>query len=604
VKIIAKTKLSELPITWKEAYTDKTKRLKDMYEDIVGSGSYFRFEGTNSETGDEYYVVCGPAKVKSPKPEFFAGLRKLPSDFAASGKYFSEIREAIEYASETWGVEIPSSISYYDSDDLKNIGDKVKEWRDSHEWESPDKEDEDEDVVEDKAASTSYVFRRFAMGAPARVGRQGYNWYDIDAAALNIDEQFKMDSQQWPALAKAAQKAYAQREKFRQRIVETYGSEHLKSEFYHIWLSFSPEYGAYIVSVGPYFEYNKETQEYTPSDRFDAFWKRLNVFSQEFLDKKVSDLLAGYSEKYGVQLTPQDYVPPAQGELSPQFKLTPEGRAKVYDAVCKAYGVDPKSLDGEGLKRVLTEKFKEAHPKWKAELDAAYQKSKENGDAFMKSQPPPPDIRWMKPRPIGQQMNSSAHQTGEEEGSAKGFETLKEAIDYVNTKSWAGCPMLEGYKDVTSADLAEARIKHEAEMASQPQQPEPAPAKVKPNQNVVPSPAVAEEDIDIPESFMEQLESHQGTTTAATISRLISLAENLDNSGNGREAEEIHKILRRHVGVKKISSDISSKVEYKFRNFYECPDCKVKWQDEWDSMCNDRCPKCDKEIQPYASEDI
>ncbi len=43
-------------------------------------------------------------------------------------------------------------------------------------------------------------------------------------------------------------------------------------------------------------------------------------------------------------------------------------------------------------------------------------------------------------------------------------------------------------------------------------------------------------------------------------------------------------------------------VELKFRNFYR--DCGQEWEDEWDSMCNDRCPVCNKEIEPYRSEDI
>jgi len=39
-----------------------------------------------------------------------------------------------------------------------------------------------------------------------------------------------------------------------------------------------------------------------------------------------------------------------------------------------------------------------------------------------------------------------------------------------------------------------------------------------------------------------------------------------------------------------------------WRNFYLCPDCDVEWEDVWDCQCNDRCPSCNKEIQPYKSE--
>lgn len=39
-----------------------------------------------------------------------------------------------------------------------------------------------------------------------------------------------------------------------------------------------------------------------------------------------------------------------------------------------------------------------------------------------------------------------------------------------------------------------------------------------------------------------------------------------------------------------------------YRNYYECPDCRTNWEDDSDSMCNDRCPECDREIEPYDSE--
>ena len=32
--------------------------------------------------------------------------------------------------------------------------------------------------------------------------------------------------------------------------------------------------------------------------------------------------------------------------------------------------------------------------------------------------------------------------------------------------------------------------------------------------------------------------------------------------------------------------------------------CHVQWDDVWDSACNDRCPVCDAEIEPYDSEEL
>lgn len=37
-------------------------------------------------------------------------------------------------------------------------------------------------------------------------------------------------------------------------------------------------------------------------------------------------------------------------------------------------------------------------------------------------------------------------------------------------------------------------------------------------------------------------------------------------------------------------------------NYYLCP-CGEEWEDKWDCQCNDHCPKCNKEIEPYISDD-
>lgn len=43
--------------------------------------------------------------------------------------------------------------------------------------------------------------------------------------------------------------------------------------------------------------------------------------------------------------------------------------------------------------------------------------------------------------------------------------------------------------------------------------------------------------------------------------------------------------------------------DFRFRNYYKCP-CGEKWQDEWDSMCDDECPNCAVAVAPYKSKDI
>ena len=38
-------------------------------------------------------------------------------------------------------------------------------------------------------------------------------------------------------------------------------------------------------------------------------------------------------------------------------------------------------------------------------------------------------------------------------------------------------------------------------------------------------------------------------------------------------------------------------------NYYQCPNCGVRWDDRWTSMSDDTCPNCDcGNISPYKSE--
>jgi hypothetical protein len=41
----------------------------------------------------------------------------------------------------------------------------------------------------------------------------------------------------------------------------------------------------------------------------------------------------------------------------------------------------------------------------------------------------------------------------------------------------------------------------------------------------------------------------------------------------------------------------------RYTNHYLCPNDSTRWDDNWSCMCNDRCPNCDAEIEPYASTD-
>ena len=144
MKCLAKTKLVDKNIRWKEGYTDKTSFLRKQFNEIVGPGSYFRYEGEDIDTGAEYYCILSPAKIHNPIAKFFAGVRKLPATYSAGGKYFDSLSSAAQYAHDTWGVPIPNEMRTYTSASLYGISDKVDKWKaeNKHKKEKEEKREE------------------------------------------------------------------------------------------------------------------------------------------------------------------------------------------------------------------------------------------------------------------------------------------------------------------------------------------------------------------------------------------------------------------------------------------------------------------------------
>ena len=143
----AREKLVEKHIDWEEVYTQKTGFLKEMFNDVVGPGSYFRFEGISDEDVG-YYCILGPARVHHPRAKFFAGVRRLPATYSAGGKYFDSMDEAAKYANETWGVPVPKTLKPYNSSKLFGIKEKVDKWKEIHEENEKDEKDGGDDKDE------------------------------------------------------------------------------------------------------------------------------------------------------------------------------------------------------------------------------------------------------------------------------------------------------------------------------------------------------------------------------------------------------------------------------------------------------------------------
>jgi len=119
----AGTPVKDRGIMWEETYGEKSAYLKKSYEDQLGPGSYFRWEGHDSTTGEDYYVVVTPGYSKKKGFHFFAALRKIPAKDGASGKKFKTQAEALAHAFKTWRVPPPETRPHkpYIANDLKGI---------------------------------------------------------------------------------------------------------------------------------------------------------------------------------------------------------------------------------------------------------------------------------------------------------------------------------------------------------------------------------------------------------------------------------------------------------------------------------------------------
>lgn len=55
------------------------------------------------------------------------------------------------------------------------------------------------------------------------------------------------------------------------------------------------------------------------------------------------------------------------------------------------------------------------------------------------------------------------------------------------------------------------------------------------------------------------------------------------------------------IAQSSISATMAETGTVRYLNQYRCPYCQTEWEEVWDCGCNDRCPDCNKEIEPYES---
>ena len=616
----ARTKLADRPVTWTEKYTERTALIKEQFDAVVGEGSYFRFEGRDSDTSDEYYAIIGPAGIRKPKAQFFAGVRKLPADYAAGGLYFSELREAAQYARDTWGIPIPSDLHYYDTSSLKGIGAKVKEWRKAHADKAGENgldEDFDTDDSADEKTAEAYVasdeppyYRKVvasleSLAQHRRREKTGYFWFDLDDIMAGADEDFEREKKTAPWLENAKEVALNDRASRRSKIERWYGPEYVNAGFYHLWLTYKPGEGTYLVAVSPYLP--KEGNPIPEAqDKFFVFVRKLTIATPEEIEEKIESLIHEYADKFGVDLDRSDLnVPVEKNPFYGEITVKPSGRQKIYGSdewkqkIMDYYGV---SNVGKGMvedlnqarerrvqdyyatiaqpgetpqqAKVRADNRRKALARWKVQLDQAYRAGQASGEAFMRQQPPPPDVRILEDYPpdvrlgkrsYGQQQFTGTEKTistTEGEGQGRGFNSMREAVDYLNANIWAGAP-ISSVPNITSEDLRRARIAKESGEETSPVQrpaqapsvsvpPRSAPATVqpgaKPKEEKKPVEKKPEEKAQVEE--VEAPEFDIGDIYASvdrTVLNLVKLSEDLDAEGKCDQAEEIHKILRKHV---------------------------------------------------------
>ena len=126
IKIAGRKRIKDRGIKWVPAFHERSRKLKERFDELIGPLAYERWEGHDYTTNSDYFVIVGPSLTKEGKKRFFAGIKKLPDDpkakvYAPSGEYFSTIAGAFSHASTKWGVPYPQNHPQYDLNSLKNV---------------------------------------------------------------------------------------------------------------------------------------------------------------------------------------------------------------------------------------------------------------------------------------------------------------------------------------------------------------------------------------------------------------------------------------------------------------------------------------------------
>ena len=125
-KVSGRKRIKDRGIKWENKYHERSQKVKEKFEKVLGPLSYYRWEGHDYTTNSNYFIVVGPAMTQELKKRFFAGIKKLPDDpkakvYAPSGEYFGSMNGALSHASDKWAIPFPRGAINYTLNDLAPI---------------------------------------------------------------------------------------------------------------------------------------------------------------------------------------------------------------------------------------------------------------------------------------------------------------------------------------------------------------------------------------------------------------------------------------------------------------------------------------------------
>lgn len=182
---------------------------------------------------------------------------------------------------------------------------------------------------------------REAMGAQWQPYRGELEWYQLEEVLSGNNEEWNRWVEITPSLANAATKIRHFRDKKMDvfRIRYDLSAQQINDLFYTL-IGYAPEYGAYMLSIGPYVG-EKEADE---QNRFGYFVWRLPSGTQDEITKALGFKIKKYWQEWSEILTPEDFQIVVANETD-QKRGTEQWKheRKVYNSL------DPSDSEGQQL---------------------------------------------------------------------------------------------------------------------------------------------------------------------------------------------------------------------------------------------------------------